>query len=122
MNKKYVNLEIAIDGESVNVYIETGDEPIHIVYWTEDEWLEDAKTVVPAINNAMYLIYGRFSNYFYTEHPEAGTPLEWMWNWGKEYIYGSFKINYVYVFCMMLLFPLVTYLWYRVAKAFKKAE
>jgi len=75
-----------------------------------------------SINNVMYLFYGKFSNYFYTEHPEAGTPLEWMWNWGKEYIYGSFKINYVYVFCMMLLFPLVTYLWYRVAKAFKKAE
>ena len=75
-----------------------------------------------SINNAMYLIYGRFSNYFYTEHPEAGTPLEWMWNWGKEYIYGGFKINFVYVLSIMLLFPLVTYLMYLVAKAFKKAE
>jgi hypothetical protein len=57
MSKKYVNLEISIDGESVNVYIETGGEPVHIVYWTEDEWLEDAKTVVPAINNAIYLFF-----------------------------------------------------------------
>lgn len=54
---KYVNFKIAIDGESVNMYIETGGEPIHIVYWTEDEWLEDAETVVPAINNAMYLFF-----------------------------------------------------------------
>ena len=57
MNKKYVNLEIAIDGESVNVYIETGGEPVHIVYWTEDEWLEDPESVVPAINNAIYLYF-----------------------------------------------------------------
>ena len=41
---KYVNFKIAIDGESVNMYIETGGEPIHIVYWTEDEWLEDAES------------------------------------------------------------------------------
>lgn len=57
MSKKYVNLEIAIDGESVNVYIETGGDPIHIVYWTEDEWIEDPESVVPAINNAMYLYF-----------------------------------------------------------------
>ena len=57
MNKKYVNLDIAIDGENVNIYIETGGEPIHIVYWTEDEWLEDPATVVPAINNAIYLMF-----------------------------------------------------------------
>lgn len=57
MMNKYVNFKIAIDGESVNMYIETGGEPIHIVYWTEDEWLEDAETVVPAINNAMYLFF-----------------------------------------------------------------
>lgn len=54
---KYVNFKIAIDSESVNMYIETGGEPIHIVYWTEDEWLEDAETVVPALNNAMYLFF-----------------------------------------------------------------
>ena len=59
---------------------------------------------------------------FYTEHPESGTPLEWGWNWGKEYTYGDFKINYIYVIVTMLLFPLVTYLLYLVAKQFKKAE
>ena len=74
------------------------------------------------INNLMYRLSGTYSNYFYTEHPESGTPLEWGWNWGKEYTYGDFKINYIYVIVTMLLFPLVTYLLYLVAKQFKKAE
>lgn len=74
------------------------------------------------INNLMYVMYGKYSNYFYTEHPESGTPLEWGWNLGKEFIYGSFKINYIYVLALMFLFPLVTYLWYVIAKQFNKAE
>lgn len=74
------------------------------------------------INNLIYALHGTYSNYFYTEHPESGTPLEWMWNWGKEYTYGSFKVNYIYVLCMMILFVIVTYIWYKIAKAFKKAE
>jgi hypothetical protein len=49
------------------------------------------------INNAMVHINGLYSNYFYTEHPEYGTPLEWGWYLSKEYTYGSFKVNYVYV-------------------------
>ncbi len=53
----FVNLKIAIDSESVNIYIETGGEPVHIVYWHEDEWMEDAETVVPAIITAMDLYY-----------------------------------------------------------------
>jgi len=54
---KYVNFKIAIDGESVNVYIETGGEPIHIVYWTLDEWIEDAESSVPAAINAVHLYH-----------------------------------------------------------------
>ena len=73
------------------------------------------------INNLMYVVYGKYSNYFYSEHPEKGTPLEWFFNLGEEYIYGSFKINYVYVICMLIAFPLVTYLLYNVAKIFNKA-
>jgi len=38
---KYVNLRLAIDSESVNIYIETGKEPVHVVYWHLDEWEED---------------------------------------------------------------------------------
>jgi hypothetical protein len=74
------------------------------------------------VNNIMYLVYGKYSNYFYTEHPESGTPLEWGFNFGKEYIYGFFKINYVYVISLMILFPLVTYILYQIAKLFKRAE
>jgi hypothetical protein len=33
------NLKLAIDDESVNIYIDNGDdeEPIHVVYWHLDE-------------------------------------------------------------------------------------
>ena len=52
-------LNLCIDSESVNIYIDKGDdvEPIQIVYWHEDEWLEDAETVVPAMLNAIDLFH-----------------------------------------------------------------
>ena len=51
------NLKIAIDSESLNIYIDNGEdqEPTHIVYWHEDEWLEDAEVVVPAMLSAINL-------------------------------------------------------------------
>lgn len=57
MMNKYVNLRIAIDSESVNIYIETGHEPVHVVYWTMDEWIEDAESSVPAAINAVHLFH-----------------------------------------------------------------
>jgi len=54
---KYLNLRLAIDSESVNVYIETGGEPVHVVYWHMDEWLEDAESSVPATVNAVHLFH-----------------------------------------------------------------
>jgi len=53
------NLKIARDSESINIYVDNGDdqEPTHIVYWHEDEWLEDPETVVPAMLMAMELFY-----------------------------------------------------------------
>jgi hypothetical protein len=54
---KYLNLKLAIDSESVNVYVETGGEPVHVVYWHMDEWLEDAESSVPATINAVHLFY-----------------------------------------------------------------
>ena len=53
------NLQISIDEESVNIYRDYGEDkdPLHIVYWTEDEWLEDPETVVPAIISAINLYY-----------------------------------------------------------------
>ena len=52
-------MKIAIDSESVNIYIDEGEdiEPTHIVYWHEDEWLEDSETVTPAIIQAINLFY-----------------------------------------------------------------
>jgi hypothetical protein len=51
------NLKLAIDSESINIYIDNGDDkdPTNIVYWHEDEWLEDAEFVVPAILRAIDL-------------------------------------------------------------------
>ena len=59
MKYKDQNLKIAIDSESINIYRENGEneEPTHVVYWHETEWLEDAETVVPAIVRAMELYY-----------------------------------------------------------------
>lgn len=54
---KYVNLKIAIDNESVDIYIETGGEPVHVVYWHMEEFLEDAESSVPAALNAVKLYY-----------------------------------------------------------------
>lgn len=52
------DLKIAIDNESVNIYIENGEdkEPTHIVYWHADEWEEDA-SIVPSIFHAIELYY-----------------------------------------------------------------
>jgi len=57
MMSKYINLKLAIDSESVNIYIETGGEPIHLAYWTLDEWIEDAESSVPATINAVHLFH-----------------------------------------------------------------
>lgn len=54
---KYVNLKLALDSESVNIFIETGGEPVHVVYWHMDEFLEDAESSVPAALNAVHLFH-----------------------------------------------------------------
>jgi hypothetical protein len=53
------HMKLAIDQESVNIYIDEGDdvEPTHIVYWHEDEWLEDSEMVTPAIIQAINLFH-----------------------------------------------------------------
>jgi len=56
---KNQKLEISIDFESVSIYREMGEDkdPLHVVYWTEDEWLEDADLVVPAMLQAINLYH-----------------------------------------------------------------
>jgi hypothetical protein len=46
------NMKLAIDGESVNIYVDRGDdkEPIHIVYWHLDEVEEDAEVAISMAN------------------------------------------------------------------------
>ena len=52
-------LKLVQDGYSLNIYIENGgdEEPTHVAYWVDDEWMEDAESVVPAMLNAMELFY-----------------------------------------------------------------
>ena len=54
---KINNLKMVIDSESLNIYIDNGEnkEPTHVVYWTEDEWLEDPELVVGAMLKAIDL-------------------------------------------------------------------
>lgn len=42
------NMKLSIDAESVNIYIETGEDndPIHVVYWHIDEVVEDASVAL----------------------------------------------------------------------------
>lgn len=51
-------LKLSIDGESVNIYIDKGEDkdPIHIVYWHLDEVEEDANVAI-SIANAIHLYY-----------------------------------------------------------------
>lgn len=51
-------IKLTIDQESVNIYIDKGDdqEPIHVVYWHLDEVEEDA-TVALAMCNAIDLFH-----------------------------------------------------------------
>ena len=56
---KIKNLKLARDSESLNIYIDNGDDkdPTHICYWYFEEWEEDAELVVPAMLTAMELFY-----------------------------------------------------------------
>ena len=52
------DLKLTIDQESVNIYIDNGDdkEPTHICYWHIDEW-EESPEVAISIFNAIELYY-----------------------------------------------------------------
>lgn len=59
LNKNIMeNLKLVIDSESVNIYIDNGDdqEPTHIVYWHLDEVEEDASVAI-SIANAIDLFH-----------------------------------------------------------------
>ena len=52
------NLKLAIDQESVNIYIDNGDDkdPTHVVYWHLEEVEEDASVAI-SIANAIDLFH-----------------------------------------------------------------
>lgn len=49
---KKQTLEISIDNESVNIYVDNGEdkEPLHIVYWHLDEVKEDENVAISMVN------------------------------------------------------------------------
>lgn len=55
---KEQELSISIDEESVNIYVDNGEEidPLHIVYWHLDEVEEDANVAI-SMANAIHLYY-----------------------------------------------------------------
>ena len=55
---KHQLLSISIDSESVNIYVDNGDdkEPLHVVYWHLDEVEEDASVAI-SIANAIHLYH-----------------------------------------------------------------
>jgi hypothetical protein len=48
---KEQKLSIAIDNESVNIYVDNGDdkEPLHVVYWHIDEVAEEAGVAISMV-------------------------------------------------------------------------
>ena len=45
-------LKLAIDSESVNIYIDNGGEqdPTHVCYWHIEEWEEDSEVAISIFN------------------------------------------------------------------------
>ena len=50
------NLRLSIDDESVNIYVDNDNEPIHVVYWHLDE-VKDDESVSLVMAKAVQLFY-----------------------------------------------------------------
>jgi hypothetical protein len=48
------NLNVEITNDYVSITEDSGEE---VVYWDQQEWIEDPELVVPAIANAIHLAY-----------------------------------------------------------------
>src|SRR5690554_20508 len=64
------------------------------------------------VNNLFRIFLGEKSNYFYAEHPEAGTPLEFFFNLGNVVTIGKFEVNIIYMIVMILFGYFVTFMIY----------
>ena len=58
IKQHYTKMELSIDNESVDIYIDNGDtrEPSHICYWHLDEVEEDSSVTI-SIANAINLFH-----------------------------------------------------------------
>ena len=54
------------------------------------------------VNNIFRIYLNAPSNYFYTEHPEKGTPLEFFYSLGKVSNIGRFEINTMYMISLII--------------------
>ena len=64
------------------------------------------------VNNLFRIVLNQRSNYFYAEHPEIGTPLEFFFNLGNVIHVGNFEVNLVYMLVMILFGYFVTFIIY----------
>lgn len=64
------------------------------------------------INNFFNIVLNQPANYFYTAHPEAGTPLDFFYNLGVVRYIGAFEFNLMYMISLMLFGSLVISMFY----------
>ena len=64
------------------------------------------------VNNIFRIFLNAPSNYFYTEHPEKGTPLEFFYSLGKVSNIGGFEINIMYMISLIIFGYFVIFVFY----------
>jgi hypothetical protein len=64
------------------------------------------------VNNIFRIFLNAPSNYFYTEHPEKGTPLEFFYSLGKVTNIGGFEINIMYMISLVIFGYFVIFVFY----------
>lgn len=67
------------------------------------------------INNIFRIAFDLNANYFYAQHPESGTPLEFFFDLGKISNIGNFEVNIIYMISLIIFGYLVTFIIYLLA-------
>jgi hypothetical protein len=67
------------------------------------------------INNIFRIAFDLNAHYFYTQHPESGTPLEFFFDLGKISNIGNFEVNVIYMISLIIFGYLVTFIIYLLA-------
>lgn len=75
---------------------------------------------IPINNLFNKLMPNHSSNYFYTMLPEEGSPLELMYNLGKEVIFLGLKINFIYVLLTIISGIIVYFSFYFLNKVINR--